>query len=89
LNTLLHVVPDITDPVIYEFKGTFPAEIRNGKDAVEGALQTKVSPFVRIDFLLKKLSVGIGLDIDQVGDIQYSPDTSKILSNFAHNILSP
>jgi hypothetical protein len=88
LNTLLHVIPDITDPVIDELKGTFPAEIRNGKDTVEGPLQTMVSPFIRIDLLLKKLSVGIGLDIDQVGNIQYPSDTAKILSQFAHNILS-
>ncbi len=89
LNALLHVVPDITDPVTYELERTFSTEIGNGEDAVEGAPQSIVTPFVRIDLLLKKLSVGIGLNIDQVGDIQYPPDTSKILSKFAHSILSP
>ena len=60
-----------------------------GKTLLKAPCRPIVPPFVRIDLLLKKLSVGIGLDIDQVGDIQYPPDTSKILSKFAHSILSP
>jgi len=87
LNTLLHVVPGSPDLVTNELKRTFPAEIGNGEDAVKSALETAVPPFVGIDILLKKLSIGIGLDIDQIGNIQYPSDTSKILSKFAHRIL--
>ncbi len=88
LDALLLIIPDRANPVTDELQGTFPAEIRNGKDAVKGALQTIVPSFVLIGPLLKKFLVGVGLDIDQVGNIQYSPDTAKIFSKFAHNFLS-
>ena len=88
LNALLLVVADIANLITDKLEGTFPTEIGNGEDAVEGAQQTIVPPLVRIDILLKKLSIGIGLNIDQVWNIQYLPDTTKILSKFAHNILS-
>ncbi|EKD22007.1 MAG: hypothetical protein ACD_87C00215G0004 [uncultured bacterium] len=88
LDALLLIIPDGANPVADELQGTFSAEIRNRKDAVKGALQTIVRPFIRIDPFLKKFLIGVGLDIDQVRDIQYSPDTAKIFSKYAHNFLS-
>ncbi|MDP2976164.1 MAG: hypothetical protein Q8N45_08130, partial [Anaerolineales bacterium] len=78
----------IANLIADKLEGTFSTEIGNRENAVECAQQAIVPSLVRIDILLKKLSVGIGLNIDQVGNIEYLPDTAKILSKFAHNILS-
>jgi len=64
LNTFFHIIPDITQFIAHKFQRTFPAEIRNRKNALESTLQTESAPLHRCNILLEKFLVRLCLNID-------------------------
>ncbi|OPZ52915.1 MAG: hypothetical protein BWY90_00896 [Deltaproteobacteria bacterium ADurb.BinA014] len=57
LNALFNIIPDITNFIAYKFQRAFSAEIRNGENAFECTLQTKITTLTCRDVLLEKLLI--------------------------------